>query len=206
MSRLELGLDAFADLRELDHRHPDRVARDVAEVVAAVVKPFETARWTSCAVAPGPQRRLRGLEVLLVGLEHPRDLVARRAERARDLDPVAARAGDLERRDAEVAERRCRRGRARTPARRAPCSSSGGRSPRSTKSRSAGASTSAAVLARRVGLAEGVEALGVDANAVAHRLELRVALDGARVVELDDPTGRARPRSRMAAKSRTVMT
>src|SRR5687768_4369321 len=34
----ELGLDALADLRELDHRHPDRVARDVAEVVAAIAE------------------------------------------------------------------------------------------------------------------------------------------------------------------------
>src|SRR3954452_4420841 len=32
----ELGLDALADLRELDHRHPDRVPGHVAEVVAAV--------------------------------------------------------------------------------------------------------------------------------------------------------------------------
>ena len=36
MFRRELGLDALADLRELDHRHPDRVAGDVAEVEAAV--------------------------------------------------------------------------------------------------------------------------------------------------------------------------
>ena len=68
------------------------------------MKPFETARWTSCAVAPGRSAVLRGLEVLLVRLEHPLHLGARRAERARDLDPVAARAGDLERRDAELAE------------------------------------------------------------------------------------------------------
>src|SRR6266498_1049945 len=31
----ELGLDALADLRELDHRHPDRVAGDVAKAIAA---------------------------------------------------------------------------------------------------------------------------------------------------------------------------
>ena len=34
--RGELGLDALADLRVLDHRHPDRVAGHVAEVVAAL--------------------------------------------------------------------------------------------------------------------------------------------------------------------------
>jgi xanthine dehydrogenase accessory factor len=38
--RAELGLDPLADLRMLDHRHPDRVARDVAEVVAAVGETF----------------------------------------------------------------------------------------------------------------------------------------------------------------------
>src|SRR2546430_2083202 len=37
----QLGLDALADLRELDHRHPDRVARDVAQVITAVDEPLQ---------------------------------------------------------------------------------------------------------------------------------------------------------------------
>src|SRR5437868_6232397 len=35
----QLRLDPFADLRMLDHRHADRVARHVPEVVAALAKP-----------------------------------------------------------------------------------------------------------------------------------------------------------------------
>ena len=50
----ELGLDALADLRELDHRHPDRVAGDVAEVVAAIV---EALRDRHVHVVAGRARR-----------------------------------------------------------------------------------------------------------------------------------------------------
>ena len=56
--------------------------------------------------------------------------------------------------------------------------------------------------ARRVGVEEDLEAALVDAHGIAHRLELGLALDGARVVELDvevheveaarGPSGRAR--------------
>src|SRR5919204_1174269 len=83
----ELGLDAVADLWVLDHRHPDRVAGDVAEVVAARA---EAARDGGVDVVGARARSHRlacGLEVLLVGLEHPPLLVARGAEGAGDLDP-----------------------------------------------------------------------------------------------------------------------
>src|SRR5581483_8496767 len=61
------------------------------------MKPFETARCTSCAVAP---RHAGGVVVLLVRLQHLRRLGVGlgRTDRPRDLDPVAARTCDLERR------------------------------------------------------------------------------------------------------------
>ena len=93
----ELGLDALADLRELDHRHPDRVAGDVAEVVAAL---REALRDRAVDVVRG---RARAATRVFAASKYSsyassmrRDLGARRAERARDLDPVAAGAGDLE--------------------------------------------------------------------------------------------------------------
>src|ERR671938_1921581 len=100
----QLGLDALADLRVLDHRHADRVAGDVAEVVATRPEAARDGRVDVVRARAGTHRLARGLEVLDVGLEHALLLGAGPAERARDLDPVAARAGDLERGDAEVAE------------------------------------------------------------------------------------------------------
>ena len=97
----ELGLDALADLRELDHRHPDRVAGDVAEVVAALDESGRDRAVHVVAARSRPHRGLRRLGVLDVRLEHPlrvlRELGILGGDRARDLDPVHPRAGDLER-------------------------------------------------------------------------------------------------------------
>ena len=158
-------------------------------------KPFATARWTSCAVAPSRSAAARGVEVLLVGLHHLLRLVARLAgaDRARDLDPVAARPGDLERRQHHVGR----------PEPRAPATlNSGSAEPFSPDEHhvhrlAAAALRDEVLLARREHLALGAarrerleedpEALDVDAHALAHRVELEVALDGARVVERDVP-------------------
>src|SRR5262249_44681977 len=103
---LQLGLDRLADLRMLDHRHADRVTRYVAEVVATVGEAFRAGSVPVVRGRAGAKRRPRRLEVLLVGLEHPGDLAVRLSEGPRDLDPMAAGACDLERGDAELAERR----------------------------------------------------------------------------------------------------
>src|SRR6478672_3771104 len=68
------------------------------------VNPFETARWTSWAVAPS-RITSRGV-VLAVGLHHRLHLRRDGADRTRDLDPVHPRAGNLERGDDELAEHR----------------------------------------------------------------------------------------------------
>ena len=79
MSSPQHGLVALADLRELDHRHPDRVARDVAEPEAAVEEALRDGAVDVVRGRAGAHRRLRRLEVLLVGLEHPLRVVARLA-------------------------------------------------------------------------------------------------------------------------------
>ena len=77
----ELGLDALADLRELDHRHPDRVAGDVAEVVAAVGEARrDGAVHVVAASRPARIAVLRRLVVLDVRLDH-RASCRRRASR-----------------------------------------------------------------------------------------------------------------------------
>src|SRR5439155_2912419 len=95
---------AVSDLRVLDHRHADRVAGDVAEVVAACPEAARDGRVDVVRARTGTHGLAGGLEVLDVGLEHPPLLVAGHADGARDLDPVAARPGDLERGNAEVTE------------------------------------------------------------------------------------------------------
>jgi hypothetical protein len=184
--RRELGLDALADLRELDHRHPDRVPGDVAEVVAAVGEALRDGAVDVVRARAGAHRRRRGRVVLLVRLEHAPHLVARLAERARDLDPVAAGARDLERRQAERVEHEvAARDRELRPrehhVHRQPAAALldeealGGR--HRLGSRFPG----------RPGVAERVEAVGVDADALADGLELLVRLDRASEVELDVP-------------------
>src|SRR6266566_8353520 len=91
-ARLQLGLVVLADLRKLDHRHPDRMPGDVAEVETALE---EALRDRSMRVARGPpraERRGGGRVVLLVGIQHPLRVLARltRAYGAGDLDPVTA--------------------------------------------------------------------------------------------------------------------
>src|SRR5437899_12051293 len=90
----ELGLDSLADLGELDHRHPDRVAGDVAELVSALGEALRDGAMNVVRARAWTQRRACGLEVLLVGLEHPPRLGTGRCpagrDRPRDLDPMAA--------------------------------------------------------------------------------------------------------------------
>ena len=74
----QFRLDPLPDLRVLDHRHPDRMSRHVAEAIAAVGEAL-----CDCSVRVGRRRartqhRLRRLEVLLVGLQHPAHLRIRR--------------------------------------------------------------------------------------------------------------------------------
>ena len=82
----------------LDHRHPDRVPGDVAERVAAIVEGGGDGAVDVVRARPGAHRRARRGGVLRVGLEHALRVRAERAagQRPRELDPVAARAGDLE--------------------------------------------------------------------------------------------------------------
>ena len=181
--RGELGLDALAYLRVLDHRHPDRVAGHVAEVIAAL---REAGRDRAMDVVRGrtrPERRLRDRVVLLVRLEHPLHLAARRAEGARDLDPVAARPGDLERRDRELAEDRVvardrELGADEHHVHRQPPAAALDEEPLGRREHLG------RVAAGRPGVAEGVEARDVDLHALAHRRELGLGLDRAREVEL----------------------
>ena len=201
--RLELLLDSGADLRVLDHRHPDRVPGHVAEVVAAVAEALRDRlvdvvrgrAWTH-AVA-------RGLVVLLVGLEHPQRLGVRLADRARDLDPVHPGACDLERGENEVAELRLRlRDRELGP------------DQHHVHRQPAAAALDEELLRRShhrcrrfaglVRCEEGLEAVLVDANALAHRVQLGVALDRTRVVELDIERNELCAAS-SARKSRTLM-
>src|SRR5262249_21692887 len=81
----QLGLDPFADLRMLDHRHPDRVARDVPEVVAALAEAFRHRAVDVVRSRAGLERGLRGFEVLDVRVEHRLDLAVRTADRSRHL-------------------------------------------------------------------------------------------------------------------------
>ena len=64
------------------------------------LNPFETATWTSWQVGAGAHRDLRRFVVLGVGLHHPLRVVGGLGvggpDRAGDLDPVHAGAGDLE--------------------------------------------------------------------------------------------------------------
>ena len=88
-------------------------------------------------------------------------------------------------------------------ARRAPCPSSCGRSPARRSSSSHGASISRSVLARRELLEEHPEALGVDAHALAHRLELEARSSRRARGRTRRPTRRARRAVSSAVKSRT---
>ena len=109
-ARLQLRLVVLADLRELDHRHPDRVAGDVAEMEASVEEALRDGAMRVARGAAGAKRGRRGRVVLVVRVEHPLRVVARLtgADRARHLDPVPARPGDLERRQHAVGLRRTR--------------------------------------------------------------------------------------------------
>ncbi len=171
------------------------------------MKPFETARWTSCAVAPGriAVRRPRGTP------RRPRTCAGsrrRHADRARDLHPVHPRPGDLERRDAKSPST----GSLRAIANSAPTSTMfivSRPQPRSTKSSSAGAITSAAVCPARTPRGT-PRSLPVDADPLAHRLDLELALHCPREIELeveghDSSPERARspgPPSRSPARTR----
>src|SRR5206468_12377277 len=62
--RRELGLDALADPRVLDHRHPDRVARHVAEVIATLGEPGRDGAVDVVRGRARAQSRLRDLVVL----------------------------------------------------------------------------------------------------------------------------------------------
>ena len=182
----QLGLDALADLRMLDHRHPDRVARHVAEVVAA---PREAGRDRPMDVVrrrAGAKSRLRDLVVLPVRLEHPLHLVARRAERARDLDPVAARSRDFERGDRELAEDGvvagdCELGANEHHVHRQPPAAALDEELLRRRHHVGGSA------AGRPGLTEGVEACDVDLDASPHGCQLRLGLHRARKVERDVP-------------------
>ncbi len=130
------------------------------------------------------ERRPRGVEVLLIGLQHPADLCIRRADRARDLDPVATRAGDLERRDAEVAKhgvaaRDRELGTYEDHVHRQPAAA------RPHEELLCGRQHLRRGLAGRIRLEERSESLGVDADGVADGLHLLVALHRAREIELD---------------------
>ena len=167
----------------------------MAEVVAAL---GEAVRHGAVRLPRGPagtKRCGRGLEVLLVRLEHALRVVARLAwaDRARHLDPVAAGPGDLERRehavrrldaacscDLELRQRRAV-----------------GAVEHHVHRPAAAALRDEVLLARREDLAlhpprlealeEDPEAFRVDAHAVAHGRELELGLDHARVVERDVP-------------------
>ena len=132
------------------------------------------------------KRRLRDLVVLLVGLEHPLHLVARRAERARDLDPVAAGPRDLERRDRELAEDRVvardrELGADENHVHRQPPAAALDEQLLGRSEHVGGGAT------RSPGAMEGVEAGDVDRDALPHRMELVMRLDGAREVKRDIP-------------------
>ncbi len=192
----ELEVDALADLRVLDHRHADRVARHVAEVVAALGE----------ALRDGAVHVVAGRADDAAPSASPRS-TRRRPPAAASCDPRAARPS-------------CRRrGRPRPSGRPGPATSSDGsmksvrispmrailnsgsaRPSRPSRQHHVHQVPAAALrdevalgcrhhlggrLARRVVLEEDLEAALVDAHRVAHRLELGRALDGARVVELD---------------------
>src|SRR5580765_2714571 len=191
----QLRLVALADLRPFDHRHPDRVAGHVPEGEAAVEEALRDGAVdvvSGCAVL---ERAPRRVVVLLVRLHHLRALGTRRAgaDRARDLDPVAADTGYLERRQHHVARLD------RVVAGDLELRQSGAAvaDEHHVHRQTATALLDEVLLAVREDLAlalagremleEDPEALGVDADAVAHGLELELALDGTRVIELDVP-------------------
>ena len=100
----QLGLVAGTDLRPLDHRHADRVPGDVAEPEAALVEALGDRRMDVVRRRAVVEGGARDRVVLLVGVHHLARDAARlaRADRPRHLDPVRARAGDLERRQDHV--------------------------------------------------------------------------------------------------------
>ena len=118
----------------------------------------------------------------------PRDLERRQQEVAEDL--LLARDLELRRRQPAAARRRQDHVHGQPPAALAHEVALGG------------AHHLGRAAARLVGVEEDLEAALVDAHRIAHRLELGLALDGARVVELDvevheletarGPSGRAR--------------
>ena len=193
------GLVALADLRELDHRHPDRVAGDVAELEAAVEE----------ALGDRAVDVVRGRAVA-EGVRAPRRSTPRRPPSSRCDSSLGSPGqiaretstqcppgpGDLERGQHHVG--RARRG--RVPA----ILNSGSAEPFSPDEHHVHRLAAAALARRstprtapgsrarvrpgRERLEEDPEALGVDPDAVADRLELEVALDGARVVERRRPT------------------
>ena len=187
---------ALAHLRELDHGHPDRVPGDVAEVVAAVAESLRHGHVHVVAGRAVAHRRLRDLEVLLVGLAQRRrigrELRALRGARARHLDPVHAGPCDLERRQHEVAEDlllardpELRVGQARSPRRgqhhvhRQPAAAL------ANEILLGGRHHLGRGLSGRVALGPDLEAARVDAHRIPHRIQLRLALDRAGEVELD---------------------
>ena len=76
------GLEALADPRVLDHRHPDRVAGHVAEVIAALGEPLRDRAVDVVRRGAVAHRGARGLVVLGVGLDHRLDIGRRLPDRA----------------------------------------------------------------------------------------------------------------------------
>ena len=202
--RLQLRLVALADLRPFDHRHADRVPGDVAELEAAVDEALRDNAVHVVRRRAVVQRCARRVVVLDVRVHHLLRLVARLrgADRARDLDPVAARTGDLERRqhhvglldpvvarDLELGQRRA-----------------GVADEHHVHRQAAAALLDEVLLAVRQDLAlalprlevleEDPEPLGVDADAVANGLELELALRRRARGRTARPTRRSRRRPR----------
>jgi hypothetical protein len=191
----QLGLDSLADLRELDHRHPDRVAGDVAELVAAVDEPLRDGAVDVVGARSRAHRPGSRLHVLLVGFQHALRLLAglTGGDRPRDLHPVAAGAGDLERgqddvalldatlaaRDPELGQRRARLLADEHHVHRQPPA------PLFDEVALAGREHLGLGPPRLELLEEDPEPLCVDADAVADGRQLPLALDSAGVVELD---------------------
>src|SRR3954471_5542317 len=77
---------------------------DVAEVETALEEALRNRSMRVAGGLPRAERRRGGRVVLLVGVQHPLRVVARHtgADGPRDLDPVAAGPGDLERRQHAV--------------------------------------------------------------------------------------------------------
>ena len=187
MFSAQLRLDALADLRELDHRHPDRVAGHVAERVPALDEPLRDRPVDVVRARTRPQRLLRRLVVLLVGVAHlsrPRGSSRRSRARPRPSGRRARRprATGCRSRPSTVSLRAiANSGPDEHHVHRQPPAPRLDEEPLGRRQRLRGGPPGS------VRLEEGPEALGVDADALAHRLELLVALHRSGEVELDVP-------------------